>query len=250
MLSIISRSGWGARPPAAPIPSTTVSELYLHHSVGAGQVDKDGDGDRGDDYMRAMQAHHMDVRGWDDIAYNHAHDPDGREFYVGRGFEKRPGAQRNHNTGTHALVVMGDFTKRAVTPQLIADIASFYHQAQVAGLLPRVPVRGHRDAPDQGTTCPGSHLYAALPAINKTINALHEEDDMPLSEDDIIKVRNAVLSAFIGNSGLTLAQMIQNTHSYARQDLMNGDGLKELGSAELTAIARAVADEQHRRQAE
>ena len=135
--------------------------------------DKDGDGDLGDDYMNQMQWDHMfGTHDWNDIAYNHAYDPDGGEFYEGRGFGIRPGAQKNHNTGTHSLVVMGNFQIRAVTPAMIEDIASFYAETIQAGLLPNVVVLGHRQAPNQSTTCPGNHLVAALPGINNRIEEI------------------------------------------------------------------------------
>lgn len=180
-MDVVTRAQWAARPPKRPPTATVPTELFIHHSVGSGQTDKDGDGDRGDDYMRQMQAFHMDGRGWDDIGYNHAHDPDGGEFYEGRGWAIRPGAQCGHNTGTHALVVMGDYRRRAVTPALLDDLARFYHAAQTAGHLPRVPVQGHRHAPVTGdctgTTCPGDNLAQALPALNARIDQLHDEGD-------------------------------------------------------------------------
>jgi N-acetylmuramoyl-L-alanine amidase len=248
-VTIISRAGWGARPPNGTPTPTTVTELYLHHSVGSGTVDKDGDGDKGDDYMRAMQTFHMDVRGWDDIAYNHAHDPDGREFYEGRGFGIRPGSQANHNTGTHSLAVMGDYRTQPVSGQLRADIARFYYEAQAAGLLPRVPVRGHRDAPAQSTTCPGDRLYAALPEINALIDQLHEEDEMssPKAWDaaDAEAFGSILNNVIVKHTELNLAWHLRNT-LLGVQRLV--EDLSELGEEELAAIAKAVNDELARRQ--
>lgn len=196
MVQIIDRSGWDARSPRDTPIATSPSELYLHHSVGSGLRDKNGDGDLGDDYMRTMQNYHMDSKGWSDIAYNHAHDPDGSEFYEGRGFGIRPGAQKRHNSNTHALVIMGDFRKRKVTDELIANIASFYVDAIKAGLLPDVPVLGHRQAPNQSTTCPGTNLMTALADINQLIRERNTVSLGPNGEPNWDKVDNTFKPAW------------------------------------------------------
>lgn len=171
MVEIQSRESWTARSPKHDPVTTVVVELYLHHSVGSGTRDKDADGDKGDDYMNQMQWDHMfGTHDWNDIAYNHAYDPDSRGFYEGRGFGIRPGAQKGHNTGTHALVIMGDFRTRPVTDQMKQDIAAFYRDSMEAGQLPKTAVGGHRDAPgSEGTVCPGDNLYEALTEINNLI---------------------------------------------------------------------------------
>ena len=174
-MNIVSRGEWGARPPTSQ-RFTTHQELFLHHSVGYGTG--------GAAYMRAMQRFHMDDRGWSDIAYNHAYDPQRRTFYEGRGFGVRPGAQASYNTGTHALVVMGDYQNTPTTTVMVEDIAGFYLWAQTRQLLPAVTVKGHRDAPNQNTPCPGQHLYQKLPTVNQLI----EEAQMPLTDDDIQRI--------------------------------------------------------------
>lgn len=168
-MKIFTRAEWGARPPRSRYP-TKARELWLHHSVGSG-YDRDGDGDAGDDYMRSMQRYHMDTKGWSDIAYNFVVDPDGLEVYTGRGAGYAPGAQKGHNTGTHAICVIGDFRKQAVSQGLINRLGELVAYGHTQGWWPAAFNGGHRQAPGQSTTCPGDNLVNAIPAINKAAAA-------------------------------------------------------------------------------
>jgi hypothetical protein len=142
--------------------------------------DWDNDGDFGDDYMRQMQNMHMDDKSWADIAYNFCIDPDGLEIYEGRGWGVRPAAQRGHNTATWAVAIMGDFRHLRSNPLIEARIRELVAYGQDHGHLPKgVPMRGHKQAPDQATTCPGWFLMDALPRIN----APRTEGLSPWAED-------------------------------------------------------------------
>lgn len=228
-MNIVSRADWGARPPRS-VQTTFVEELFLHHSVGY----QDG----GAAYMREMQRFHMDIRGWSDIAYNHAYDPQRRTFYEGRGWGVRPGSQKSYNSGTHSLVVMGNFGVQTVTAAMVEDIAGFYRHAHSIGRLPQVTVRGHKDAPNQNTTCPGSTLYAALPQINQLI----EEDEMPTAEE----IAAAVWSRNI-QSGITAALALDRNYRNIselviahRAGTLGADA--ELSPDDIAAIVDAIVE--------
>lgn len=185
-VKIQSRESWGARPPKHKV-TTVHKEIYLHHSVGSGMRDKDGDGDKGDDYMKSMQDYHMDGQGWSDIAYNFAIDPDGLEVYEGRGWNVRPGSQKNHNTNTWSVVIMGNFDKTKPEPALLRKIAELVNYGQELGYLPKDAVLvGHKNAPGQSTTCPGKYLYRELDTINQFIQ---EGGDMAFTakEEEVLK---------------------------------------------------------------
>ena len=194
VMDIISRAGWNARDPRN-IRFTVAEEIFLHHSVGAPGFDRDFDGDMGDDYMRAMQNYHMDSKGWDDIAYNFAIDPDGLEVYEGRGWGVRPGAQKSYNANTWAVVIMGNFSKREPSEALLRRIAELVRFGQSLGHLPEAALQGHQDAPAQSTTCPGVLLYTQLNTINEYI----EEDNMPISDDDAKKIAGFVWADYLIN---------------------------------------------------
>ena len=182
MSRIISRSGWDAKPPVrGPYLNTPITEVFLHHSVGAPGFDRDGDGDPGDDYMRQMQSFHMDTKGWSDIAYNHVLDPRTFNRFEGRGWPYKPGAQYKNNTGSYALCVMGDFRTHPVSLELTYAIAGHYAEGRRLGFLPdTVFVKGHRQSfPRTGTTCPGGNLMDAIPAINRLLAG----DSIPIPEE-------------------------------------------------------------------
>jgi hypothetical protein len=119
--------------------------------------------------MRGIQAFHMATRGWSDIAYHYvvfqhqAGQEKGAHVFHGRDPGHVPAAQLGHNTNTLAICVYGDFTKDGVHPGTIEAITAIldHHPALLT-------VGGHRDVTQ--TTCPGSHLYAALDKIAHAAN--------------------------------------------------------------------------------
>lgn len=264
-MNIISREEWGARPPGS-VTETDAREIFLHHSVGSGMVDKDGDGDKGDDYMRQMQSFHMDSRGWRDLAYNFAIDPDGLEVYEGRGWGVLPGSQCRHNSGTWSVVVMGDFRIRRPSDALLARIAELVDHGRQLGHLPDVPLQGHRDAPVTGdctgSTCPGTLLYAQLPEINRLLtednmNAAQEaklDQALALLENMPSTLVTAPLQDMTTGQPSSLGQQIRVTRSDVYKirtidtpNLVNT--IEESDDESLELIAKAVNDELARRAA-
>jgi hypothetical protein len=64
------RAEWGARPPKYEYTLTLANHLAIHHTATV----EDWSAETWDDCaarMRAMQAFHMDTRGWNDIGYNY-----------------------------------------------------------------------------------------------------------------------------------------------------------------------------------
>lgn len=168
MVDIIPRSEWGALSPSSPFnKQTTPAEAYLHHTVGSG-VDFDRDGDPGDDYMRQMQKQHQGY-GWKDIAYNFVVDPRTLKVYEGRGGLVIPGAQKGHNRGTVAVAVMGDYRYEPITEALLNLLANLLDHLYMNGWAPKYWTGGHRDAPNQSTTCPGD-LANYIDEINGRID--------------------------------------------------------------------------------
>lgn len=83
-MDYISRTGWGARPPKrgwTTLHPRSVKGIVVHHTAG-------GAGIAG---LHAAEAHHMDVRGWNAIAYNWLIDHHGT-IYEGRGWDAVGGA--------------------------------------------------------------------------------------------------------------------------------------------------------------
>ena len=103
-----SRADWGGRPPKEP-PSRILSEGLTAHYGGDSpwgtSVDRStaarflatADHNRCASILRAWQAYHMDVKGWNDGAYNSAGCPHGHRYEI-RGPGRRSGANGT-NTG-------------------------------------------------------------------------------------------------------------------------------------------------------
>lgn len=190
-MRIIARAEWLARPPKeTPTKITTpTSELWLHHAAGAVLPGDDSVSSADLTRIRSIQNYHMDVRGWNDIAYSFLVDPDGWVF-EGRGAGVAGAHTQNHNSISHGICVMGNYKTQAVGPDLVDRLAELVRYGHEQGWWPAVLSGGHKDASGASTSCPGKNLY---PLIGK-INTLAEggDDDMPLSNEDLQKIADAV----------------------------------------------------------
>lgn len=155
-LVFVPRSTWGARPPKS-LTSIRVptSELWLHHTAG---------NERGAAGMRAIQDYHMDVRGYNDIAYSFVVDPDTLMVYVGRGPGVQGGHTQGHNSISHAICVMGNFDVIQPSDNLLRTLAELVTYGERQAWW-RSLTGGHRDASGASTACPGKYLYAEINRI-------------------------------------------------------------------------------------
>lgn len=190
-MRILSRAAWGARPPkrrhsiATPTP-----KLYLHHAAGAILPADDSVSPEDLTRIRSIQNYHMDTRGWSDIAYSFLMDPDGNIF-EGRGAGVAGGHTAGQNTVSHAICIMGHYDLQAVDSDLLPRLAEFVRYGHGEGWWPLGFTGGHRDAPGASTSCPGHNLYTRLPKIN----ALVQEDDMPLTEAEMNEIAKRAAAA-------------------------------------------------------
>jgi hypothetical protein len=182
---ILSRSQWGARAPAVtPSVAADLKIAVVHHSVNSNTYSREDV----PSLLRGIQQYHMDVQGWNDIAYNFAVDR------FGRIWEARAGGVTNDVIGGHAqgfntystgVMVLGDFTSAEPTQaavDAVADVIGWKfarHLIDVrgstqftslggaryaAGTVVQLPrIVGHRDVGRTG--CPGSRLYARMGEI-------------------------------------------------------------------------------------
>lgn len=169
-MQLVQRSDWGAKNPIHPPKlETVVEEVWLHHTVGYGKG--------GASYMRTMQTQHQ-FKGWSDIAYNWVIDPVTDIVYVGRGPMARPGAQKGHNNQTMAVCFMGDFRQRTLTQRNIDTLVVLMEWTSAHGFNPPFINGGHRDAPGQSTTCPGTNIHKLIPDINREIALTQGDTNM------------------------------------------------------------------------
>lgn len=165
-IHIIDRNGWLARPPrnrsTIPTPS---AELWLHHTA---------DDHRGPAGVRAVQAFHMDNRGWSDIAYSYLIDRDTLDVFEGRGAGVLGGHTFGRNSISHAICVMGNFDKVKPSTALLERIAELVAYGHTKGWWPAQLTGGHRDV--RATRCPGDHLYPRIPGMNARSAVLLDPD--------------------------------------------------------------------------
>lgn len=237
MPTIHTRREWGADESwrKSPPEYTTVRGVIVHHTAGTNDYTRA----QVPAILRGIYAFHTKDRGWNDIAYNVLVDKWGRMW------EGRAGGLSRGVLGAHALAwnnqtmgvsVLGDFNKASVPTAAVNSVARVIAwKAGVHGFDPDakgwvnghwVPIiQGHRDVGN--TTCPGTSLYAKLPAIRRLAASLAgkgggggtsggEPVTTPpatLRGNDVLmrSSSNALLrSSPIGTTGLTFASRVSD----------------------------------------
>jgi hypothetical protein len=184
---ILSRASWGAderirRGP--PHYSDSVRFAVVHHTAGSNSYTRA----QAAAIVRGIQRYHVLANGWDDIGYNFLVDKYGQIFEGRYGGVDRNvvGAHaQGFNSGSSGVALIGNYERAAVSPaartaltRLIAWRLDVAHVDPLSTFSwrstgnPRFPagrsitlrtISGHRDT--GYTTCPGSQLYGALPAL-------------------------------------------------------------------------------------
>jgi N-acetylmuramoyl-L-alanine amidase len=189
--TIITRAEWGANEAirrAAPRYADNVHFAIVHHTAGSNSYTAD----QSAGIVRAIYLYHVQGNGWNDIGYNFLVDK------YGQIFEGRYGGMTRAVIGAHAMgfnvgsvgvAVIGNYSSATATPaaraaliSLLAwrlDLAHVDPLSQVVRVStgnPRYPpgtavtlnaISGHRDT--YPTSCPGTSLYAQLPAIRAAV---------------------------------------------------------------------------------
>ena len=151
MTSIISRGGWGARPPRNRATCAwTGRTLWVHHSDGPAPTDS-----RASEIatVRGIQAFHQGPqRGWADIGYAFLVAPSGR-VYEGRGVQVWAAHCPGHNDEP-SVCLMGTYD--ATPPSEAAREAVWW----LADHLGMTDLNGHRQG--TATSCPGDATMRTL----------------------------------------------------------------------------------------
>ncbi|GAA4892909.1 peptidoglycan hydrolase-like protein with peptidoglycan-binding domain [Stackebrandtia albiflava] len=185
---IHSTSEWGARPPSSPVQLNGYRPTFIvvHHTATSNSVSDTVS--RAYTLARAIQNHHMDVKGWIDS---------GQQFTISRGGHILEGRSRSLETlrggtrfvyGSHAggsanpysIGIENEGTYTSVAPpaalydSLVAFCAHACHQYGIAASQ----IFGHRDY--MSTACPGDRLYAMLPQLRADVADLLGTDPGPV----------------------------------------------------------------------
>lgn len=159
-MKLVTRSQWGARAYRTPNGATPYSRprrgVKLHY-LGTAYTDRTHD--RCDDYVRQLQAQHMDGNGWSDIGYSFLVCTHGY-VYEGRGLQRRNSANGNTELNEQdyavCLLVGSSGLVKPTDDQLggTRDAIEYCRKEGPAGDW----LGGHRDG--YATACPGGPLYA------------------------------------------------------------------------------------------
>jgi hypothetical protein len=189
--NVITRAQWHADEGivrAAPHYADAVHLALVHHTAGS-NVYSAGQSAA---IVRAIEVYHVKGNGWNDIGYNFLVDKYGQVF-EGRGGGMARAVIGAHaegfNAGSVGVAVIGDYGSATLTPAARAALVSLLawrldlgHVDPLSSVVristgnPRHPagkavtlraISAHRDA--YPTSCPGSSLYAQLPAIRTEV---------------------------------------------------------------------------------
>jgi hypothetical protein len=189
--TIITRAQWGANEAirrAAPRYADNVHLAIVHHTAGSNSYTAG----QSAAIVRAIYLYHVQGNGWNDIGYNFLVDKYGQIFEGRYGGTTRAviGAHAmGFNIGTAGISVIGNYDNATVTPAAKAALVSLLawrldlahvdprsRVVRVSSGNPRYPpgtavtldaISAHRDT--YPTSCPGSSLYAQLPAIRTAV---------------------------------------------------------------------------------
>lgn len=160
MRNLVTRAAWDARAPRSVNLLEPEDARYLAVHYTAANADEQALHGNCAARVRGIQAYHMDVRGWADIAYSWVFCKHGY-IYRGRGIGVRTAATGVANGYTYAACFLGDDTagRDDVTKEGRAALKEIH--AFVTRNCPNLRgVRGHRDF--MATSCPGDELYRFL----------------------------------------------------------------------------------------
>lgn len=127
--------------------------LHIHHTYKPNLDDFTGDNHQ--ELQDNMADYHINIKGWDDYAYNATSFPDGK-WLAGRDFKKAPASIKGKNIGAFAIVMLGDFDKgndEFKDPQKseVIKLAKYFYENGKEILF-------HREGPGVVKTCPGSGI--------------------------------------------------------------------------------------------
>lgn len=159
-MKLVTRAAWGARAYRRPNGATTYNRarrgVKLHY---LGTAYSDRTHDRCDDYVRQIQADHMDGKGWSDIGYSFVVCTHGY-VYEGRGLKRRNSANGSTSLNEQDYAVLLMVGSAGLTKPTDAqlhgarDAIEYCREDGPAGDW----LGGHKDG--YATTCPGAVVYA------------------------------------------------------------------------------------------
>ena len=154
-LEIITREEWGSRPD--PIPESrkqTPKFFTLHH---AGELWKPGTDAALS--IRKLQAYGQREKGWPDVPYHYIIAPDGRVL-EGRDWHYQPESNTKYDlNGVLNIELLGNFEEQRVSIEQLRSTVALLAKLSRELKVDPATIRGHRDAAEGQTDCPGKDFY-------------------------------------------------------------------------------------------
>jgi hypothetical protein len=256
-LKLVTRSQWGARAYRTPNGATPYSRprrgVKLHY-LGTAYTDRTHD--KCDDYVRQIQAQHMDGNGWSDIGYSFVVCTHGY-VYEGRGLKRRNSANGSTtlNDQDYAVLLMvGSSGLTKPTAAQLDGTRDAIDYCRTAG--PAGPwLGGHRDG--YATACPGDAVYtwakagAPRPAAATPPQTATPQEATEMKLSDAVTLGAWVPKEWPDDKGLADGKIAVNAalgsgYAHARKARENTDAiLTELKAlrTEVAQLRAAVAKE-------
>ena len=156
---------------------------WLHHS---------GQGAKNLATLLGNESYHVGTLGWRALGYTHAVNV-GRirrgfaDVHEGRGWGRAGGHTLGHNTTSHGILLVGDWSS-ATAAQVEAaarSVAWIIDDGARRGFTARRLSGGHRDAPGAATACPGTAGMRVLSRARHLLTTI--EDDMTPEQDQMLR---------------------------------------------------------------
>lgn len=193
-MAYISRSGWGARPPAGSRNALDPKPLGSGvHWNGPGCAASLRTHDKCAPFLRGIQNFHMGPqRGWSDIAYSLFVCPHGDVFEGrGKGIGTAAFGTNHGNRYYYAIYAMWGQGDGPAPAAMLDGITEAVALCRSWGAGPQVI--GHRDE-NKGTECPGDELYRLVHAgrFSKAVTPAKTSGAQTYTREDVARLQRVL----------------------------------------------------------
>lgn len=210
-LTIIPRAEWGARRrkgTADKVAAADRTATMVHYSTGEELGREDTA-----EWVRQIQAHHMDTNGWSDIGYNFLVDREGR-IYEGRGWDVIGAHCADYNTPAVGVCFLGDDDPGQDVPEVARDAILALHLENEKRAGHKLERLGHRDK--FATACPGDELYSWWTAPTVELDKPKSNSTRPAITAPVFPFR---AGRYMGRGGITHSRHLS---AWQRQMIRRG----------------------------
>jgi len=170
-MDYVAAADWRTRSWRTPSWIGQTGECWIHHGASGSATLAT---------LRAYERYHVDTLGWYALGYSWAVTADGT-IYEGRGWHRAGAHTRGRNNISHAVLLVGDWSSGTVPDAMIRSAARVIrHGRDIGALTSDCTIGGHRQAPDQSTSCPGAAGMRAVPKIRRLADRLDDPEEQPM----------------------------------------------------------------------